>query len=75
MHSPTPESADGYVFLPGYTAGTPRDCYPKAMAAAKKALELDETLAEAHTTLALALWYDDFDFAQANTGISTRASS
>jgi TolB-like protein/tetratricopeptide (TPR) repeat protein len=58
--------ADAYVFLPGYTAGAPRDCYPKAMAAAKKALELDNTLAEAHTTLALALWYYDFDFAQAN---------
>jgi TolB-like protein/tetratricopeptide (TPR) repeat protein len=58
--------ADGYVFLPGYTAGAPRDYYPKAMAAAKKALELDDTLAEAHTTLALALWYYDFDFSQAN---------
>ena len=58
--------ADAYVFLPGYTAGAPRDCYPKAMAAAKKALELDETLAEAHTTLALALWYYEFDFAHAN---------
>ena len=58
--------ADAYVFLPGYTAGAPRDCYPKAMAAAKKALELDDTLAEAHTTLALALWYYEFDFSQAN---------
>jgi tetratricopeptide (TPR) repeat protein len=29
-------------------------------------LDLDDTLAEAHTTLALALWYYDFDFAQAN---------
>ncbi len=58
--------ADAYVFLPGYTAGAPRDCYPKAMAAAKKALKLDDTLAEAHTTLALALWYSDFDFSQAN---------
>jgi TolB-like protein/tetratricopeptide (TPR) repeat protein len=58
--------ADAYVFLPGYTAGTPQDCYPKAMAAAKKALELDDTLAEAHTTLALAIWYYDFDFSQAN---------
>jgi TolB-like protein/Tfp pilus assembly protein PilF len=58
--------ADAYVFLPGYTAGAPKDCYPKAMAAAKKALALDETLAEAHTTLALALWYYDFDFTQAN---------
>ena len=58
--------ADAYVFLPGYTAGAPRDYYPKAMAAAKKALELDDTLAEAHTTLALAIWYYDFDFSQAN---------
>jgi TolB-like protein/Tfp pilus assembly protein PilF len=58
--------ADAYVFLPGYTAGAPPDCYPKAMAAAKKALELDDTLAEAHTTLALAIWYYDFDFSQAN---------
>ncbi|HKS31413.1 MAG TPA: hypothetical protein VJR28_03315, partial [Chthoniobacterales bacterium] len=58
--------ADACVFLPGYTAGTPHDCYPKAMAAARKALELDDTLAEAHTTLALALWYYDFDFSQAN---------
>ena len=58
--------ADAYVFLPGYTAGSPQDCYSKAKAAAKKALELDDTLAEAHTTLALATWYYDFDFAQAN---------
>jgi TolB-like protein/Tfp pilus assembly protein PilF len=58
--------ADAYVFLPGYNAGTPRDCYPKAVAAAKKALELDDTLAEAHTTLALAIWYYDFDSFQAN---------
>ena len=56
--------ADGYVLLPGYTAGTPREYYPKAKTAAKKALELDDTLAEAHTTLAMALWYFDFDFSQ-----------
>src|SRR4029453_12723016 len=58
--------ADGYVLLPGYTAGTPREYYPKARTAAKKALELDDTLAEAHTTLAMAIWNFDFDFAQAN---------
>jgi len=57
--------ADAYVFLPGYTAGSPQDCYPKAKAAAKKALELDDTLAEAHTSLAIALLLYDFDFAQA----------
>jgi serine/threonine-protein kinase len=58
--------ADGYVLLPGYTAGTPREYYPKAKTAAQKALELDDTLAEAHTTLAMAIWNFDFDFAQAN---------
>jgi TolB-like protein/Tfp pilus assembly protein PilF len=57
--------ADAYVWLPGYTAGTPQDCYPKAKAAATKALQLDDTLAEAHTTLALAIWLYDFDAPQA----------
>lgn len=58
--------ADAYAFLPGYTAGSPKDSYPKAIAAAKKALELDDTLAEAHTALAIATWLYDFDFSQAN---------
>jgi serine/threonine-protein kinase len=58
--------ADACVLLPGYSGGNPRDCYPKAIAAAKKALELDDTLAEARTSLALAIWYYDFDFSQAN---------
>src|SRR5437868_3742328 len=58
--------ADGYVWLPGYTAGTPRDSYPKAKAAANKALELDDTLAEARTSLAIAIWLYDFDSSQAN---------
>jgi serine/threonine-protein kinase len=58
--------ADAYVLLPGYNAGAPRDCYPKAIAAARKALELDDTLAEAHTTLGMAIWSYEFDSAQAN---------
>src|SRR5262245_8852098 len=58
--------ADAYVLLPGYTGGSPHDCYPKAKAAAKKALELDDTLAEAHTTLGMAIWSYEFDFAEAN---------
>ena len=37
----------------------PTEGYPKAKAAVKKALELDETLAEAHATLgALTMFYD-----------------
>src|SRR5262249_5798669 len=57
--------ADAYVLLPGYNAGAPRDCYPKAIAAAKKALELDDSLAEAHTTLGMAIWSYQFDSVQA----------
>jgi tetratricopeptide (TPR) repeat protein len=57
--------ADAYVLLPSFTAGTPRDCYPKAKAGAKKALELDDTLAEAHTSLAMAISFYDFDSSQA----------
>ena len=58
--------ADAYAFLPGYTAGSPQDSYPKSIAAAKKALELDDTLAEAHTALAIATWLYEFDFSQSN---------
>ncbi len=37
----------------------PREVMPKAKEAAKKALELDETLAEAHTSLAFVnMWYE-----------------
>jgi tetratricopeptide (TPR) repeat protein len=48
--------------MPFYGAGTPQDCYPKAKAAAKKALELDDTLAEAHASLAYVLHVCDLDF-------------
>jgi TolB-like protein/tetratricopeptide (TPR) repeat protein len=57
--------ADVYVLLPGLGSCAPKDCYPKAKAAATKALELDATLAEAHTSLAVVLSFYDLDFAQA----------
>jgi TolB-like protein/Tfp pilus assembly protein PilF len=53
--------ADAYVLLPQYTAGAPKDCIPKAKAAAQKALELDETLAEAHACLAESYITYDLD--------------
>jgi tetratricopeptide (TPR) repeat protein len=43
--------ADCYVVLPVYSGTPALDSYPKALAAAARALELDETLAEAHTSL------------------------
>lgn len=44
--------ADTYVLLNGYGLRKPQDVVPRAIAAAKRALELDPGLAEAHTTLA-----------------------
>ncbi|HYX27088.1 MAG TPA: tetratricopeptide repeat protein [Pyrinomonadaceae bacterium] len=43
--------SQAYVLLPEYFAGMPQDCYPKAISAARRALELDGSLAEAHATL------------------------
>ena len=51
--------ADAYNRLSGYNALPPREGFPRARAAAMKALELDDKLAEAHTVLgAVNLFYD-----------------
>jgi TolB-like protein/class 3 adenylate cyclase/Flp pilus assembly protein TadD len=55
--------ADSYGLLHAFGAASPRDSFPQARAAAQKALELDETLAEAHTSLANVLSVYDWDFA------------
>jgi TolB-like protein len=55
--------ADAYVLLPGYSAASPAESLPQAKAAALKALEIDPTLAEAHTSLAMTLYAYDLDFA------------
>ena len=55
--------AEAYVLLPGYTTTAPQDAYPTAKAAALKALQLDEKLAEAHTALGLLLCSGDLDMA------------
>jgi TolB-like protein/Tfp pilus assembly protein PilF len=44
--------ADSCALIPVYGGGTPKDYYPRAKAAAEKALQLDDTIAEAHTSLA-----------------------
>jgi len=49
--------ADAYVLMPFYGAGAPQDSFPKAKAAAEKALELDNSLAEAHTSMAQVFCY------------------
>src|SRR5260370_10997325 len=55
--------ADCHVLLPYFGAGTLQQSIPPANAAAQKALELDPTLAEPHSTLGLILYYA-FDFSQ-----------
>ena len=52
--------ADCHVLLPVYPelGSYPRDEMPKALAAAHKAVDLDDSLAEAHTSLARALASD-----------------
>lgn len=44
--------SQAYILLPVYTNDSPHAAFPKARAVAIKALEIDESLAEAHTALA-----------------------
>src|SRR6266704_4740487 len=55
--------ADSCTLIPIYSAGTPQEYNPRARAAAQKAVELDDSLAEAHTSLAY-VFYVDFEYAQ-----------
>src|SRR5438477_3843844 len=55
--------AESYVLLGLYAVGPPGQSVPAAKAAARKALELDSTLAEAHSALGLTLALYDWDFA------------
>jgi TolB-like protein/Tfp pilus assembly protein PilF len=55
--------ADAFTLL-SLWGGDPADTMPQAKAAARKAIELDETLPESHNSLGLVLALHDFDFAQ-----------
>ncbi|MBD0325535.1 MAG: tetratricopeptide repeat protein [Pyrinomonadaceae bacterium] len=58
--------ADAYAFLASSTGGLPpHDTYPKAKAAAMRALEIDDALAEAHTSLGFCHLMYDWDFPKA----------
>ncbi len=51
--------ADCYTMLGNYFILSPNESFPKARAAATKALEIDEQLAQAHTSqAAVKLWYE-----------------
>ena len=54
--------ADSYILLGEYSLLPPQEAFPKARTAAAKALELDESLAEAHNALAAVKVDYDWDW-------------
>jgi DNA-binding winged helix-turn-helix (wHTH) protein/TolB-like protein/Flp pilus assembly protein TadD len=57
--------ADCYNLLSLYDTLAPTEAFPKARAAAQTALQLDDSLAEAHTSLAWIEWVHDWDWPSA----------
>jgi tetratricopeptide (TPR) repeat protein len=57
--------ADCYNLLREYTAMPAAEAYPRAFAAAKKAVELDDHSSAAHASLAFALFFGRWDIANA----------
>ena len=58
--------ADSYVLLNFYSSQPLKDAFPKAKAAAEKAVETDDTLAEGHTPLAHVKYSYDWDWSGAD---------
>jgi TolB-like protein/Flp pilus assembly protein TadD len=54
--------AETYGSMPAYPYLAPKEAFPQAKAAAEKALEIDPTLAEAHTFLAYSLAIYDWNW-------------
>jgi eukaryotic-like serine/threonine-protein kinase len=57
--------ADCYSLLATFGFAPPKDAYPRAQEAAQKAVELDDTLAEAHTSVAFIKAIYDWDWSGA----------
>ncbi len=55
--------ADADLLIPVFGAGPPREFFPKATTAARRAIELDDASAEGHTALGQLLLFD-FKFAE-----------
>jgi len=54
--------ADAYRSLAISADVAPKDCLPEAKDAAKRAIEIDPSLAEAHTAFAFCLMWNDWDW-------------
>ncbi|HEU5238820.1 MAG TPA: protein kinase, partial [Pyrinomonadaceae bacterium] len=59
--------AETYSLYPDYSVEPPKDSYPKSKAAALRALELDNSLAEPHTALGRYYNYWEWNRAEAET--------
>jgi TolB-like protein len=57
--------AEAYAVIPSFPYASPTECYPKAKAAAAKALELDPDLPEAHTVAGMIAATYEWDWATA----------
>lgn len=57
--------ADSYNLLAGHGGFAPKETFPKAQAAALQALEIDDTLAEAYTSLGFVGYRFDWKWAEA----------
>ena len=57
--------AEAYGLIPFYEGASSKESFPKAKAAALKAVDLDGSLAEAHAALGFVLFYGDWDWAAA----------
>lgn len=67
--------ADSYSLLSVYGEVPPREIMPRAKAAAKRALEIDGSLAEAQATLANIEWAYDWDSTAAEAGFRKALAS
>ena len=59
--------SETYGSMPAYPYLSPKEAFPQAKAAALQALEIDPTLAEAHTFLAYSLVIYDWNWAEGET--------
>jgi serine/threonine protein kinase/Flp pilus assembly protein TadD len=60
--------ADSYAMLPFYSLSLPEETYPRARDAAMKALEIDDTLGEAHVSLAYTKMVYEWNWEDAEKG-------
>lgn len=60
--------ADSYNLLANFGYISPAEAFPRAIAAARKAIELDDSLSEAYASLAFAEFHHEYDWPGAERG-------